>query len=38
MMRTNTLVSVHCYAGDAELVRRAMPIHPAHGHSDVPSD
>lgn len=30
-MNENTVVSVHCYAGDEELVRRAMLIHCAHG-------
>lgn len=29
-MNENTVVSVHCYAGDADLVRRAMPIHCSH--------
>jgi hypothetical protein len=27
----DTIVSIHCYAGDEALVRRAMPIHCAHG-------
>lgn len=26
-----TCIAVHCYQGDAELVKRAMPIHKAHG-------
>lgn len=26
-----TCIAVHCYEGDAELVKRAMPIHKAHG-------
>jgi hypothetical protein len=30
-MNENTIVSVHCYQGDADLVRRAMPVHCAHG-------
>lgn len=30
-MNEDTLISVHCYAGDADLVQRAMPIHSAHG-------
>lgn len=30
-MNNDTVISVHCYQGDADLVRRAMPIHCAHG-------
>jgi hypothetical protein len=34
-MNDDTLISVHCYAGDADLVQRAMPIHTAHGRPVV---
>lgn len=34
-MNEDTLISVHCYAGDADLVRRALPIHMAHGRPVV---
>lgn len=30
-MNEDTIVSVHCYAGDEALVRRALPVHCAHG-------
>ncbi len=30
-MNPDTLISVHCYAGDAALVERALPTHRAHG-------
>lgn len=30
-MNEDTLISVHCYSGDADLVQRAMPVHQAHG-------
>lgn len=29
-MNENTVISVHCYQGDSDLVRRALPIHCAH--------
>ena len=34
-MNDQTLISVHCYAGDADLVRRALPTHMAHGRPVV---
>lgn len=30
-MNPDTLVTVHCYAGDAQLVKRAMPYYKHHG-------
>lgn len=35
MNEINTIVAVCCYAGDRDLVERAMPVHLAHGCSVV---
>jgi hypothetical protein len=34
-MNEDTLISVHCYQGDADLVARALPVHRAHGYRVV---